>query len=39
MNELNKLDFKVCDKLNKYLRKIESHEDEEDDDDYGDDEG
>ena len=39
INELNKLDFKVCDKLNKYLRKIESHEDEEDDDDYGDDEG
>ena len=31
INELNKLDFKVCDKLQKHLKKIQKYEDEEDD--------
>ena len=34
VNELNKLDFSVCDKLRKHLNKIESNDNEEDDDDY-----
>ena len=32
INELNKLDFKVCDKLQKHLKKIQKDDDEEDDD-------
>ena len=30
INELNKIDFKVCEKLQKHLKKIEKHEEEED---------
>ena len=36
INELNKLDFSVCDKLRKYLNKIQNNDNEEDD--YQDDE-
>ena len=35
LNELNKLDFSVCDKLRKYLNKIQNNDDE---DEYEDDE-
>ena len=31
LNELNKLDFKVCDKLQKHLKRIQKNDDEEDD--------